>query len=176
MKYPDRIPYLAPETREHILAMVRNGRYIQAIALVRRVTGAELKEAKEFVDGLKGEAFGRVVPPDTQAQILGLIASGRTNAAVKLAHQYIGLNKGAAKDFVNALQRGEVPAPPAPPPAPPLPAPPLAPGPAGPPSGMLSDRVRAFKAAEDYESAIALVCAETGMARDEAKRFVDALQ
>ena len=42
--------------------------------------------------------------------------------------------------------------------------------------GMLSDRVRAFKHAGDYESAVAMVCAETGMGRDEAARFVEALR
>jgi hypothetical protein len=41
---------------------------------------------------------------------------------------------------------------------------------------MLSDRVRAFKHAGDYESAVAIVCAETGMGRDEAARFVEALR
>jgi hypothetical protein len=43
------------------------------------------------------------------------------------------------------------------------------------PSGMLSERVRAFKAAEDVAAAIALVRAETGMTQTEAERFVDAL-
>jgi hypothetical protein len=46
---------------------------------------------------------------------------------------------------------------------------------ATPPSGMLSERVRAFKAADDVAAAIALVRAETGMTQAEAERFVNAL-
>jgi hypothetical protein len=44
-----------------------------------------------------------------------------------------------------------------------------------PPSGMLSERVRAFMTAGDVAAAIALVRAETGMTQAEAERFVDAL-
>ncbi|GAA0551762.1 ribosomal protein L7/L12 [Actinomadura livida] len=149
------VPYLLPEGRERVLSMIGKGQYIPAIKLVREVTGLGLKEAKEYVDGLKGEAFARVVPPETQGKAQALIAQGSPKDAVKLIRRELGLDSRAAKDYVKALQGGHLI---------------IAPG------GMLSDRVRAFKQAGDHESAIALVCAETGMRRDEALRFVEAIR
>ncbi|MEU8797331.1 ribosomal protein L7/L12 [Spirillospora sp. NPDC048819] len=159
------VPPMHPEARERVIEMVRRGKYIPAVKFVREATGAGLKEAKEYVDGLRAEAFDRMVPPEIQAQARVLIAGSREKEAVKLVHQYIRLDTRAAKDYVRALQMGHVPAPP-----------PAVPPPAAAPHGVLSDRVRAFKHAGDYESAVALVCAETGMGRDEAQRFVDALR
>lgn len=157
--------HLPPESRETVIAMVAKGQYIPAIKLVREITGMGLKPAKDYVDGLKGEAFARMVPVDVQAKARALIADGRPKDAVRLVREDIGLGSRAAKDFVDAIRMGRVP------------TMPLQPGGSAVPTGaMLSDRVRAFKHAGDHESAIALVCAETGMSRDEAHRFVDALR
>nr|WP_165966086.1 ribosomal protein L7/L12 [Actinomadura sp. 7K534] len=149
------VPYLLPEGRERVLTMIGKGQYIPAIKLVREVTGLGLKEAKEYVDSLKGEAFARVVPPEAQGKAQALIAQGSPKDAVKLIRRELGLDSRAAKDYVKALQDGRLT---------------IA------PVGVLSDRVRAFKQAGDHESAIALVCAETGMRRDEAIRFVEAIR
>ncbi|MFG2085175.1 MULTISPECIES: ribosomal protein L7/L12 [unclassified Spirillospora] len=152
------VPHVHPEARERVIELVRRGKYIPAIKFVREATGAGLKEAKEYVDGLRAEAFDRMVPPEIQARARALIIGGRKKDAAKLVRKYIGLDARAAKDYVRALQMGHPSTPPAA------------------PHGVLSDRVRAFKHAGDYESAVALVCAETGMGRDEAQRFVDALR
>nr|WP_165970632.1 ribosomal protein L7/L12 [Actinomadura sp. 6K520] len=149
------VPYLLPEGREEVLELIGKGRYIPAIKLVREITGLGLKEAKDYVDGLKGEAYARVVPPGAQGRARALIAEGRPKAAVKLIRTELGLDSRAAKDYVKSLQGGRLTVAPA---------------------GMLSDRVRAFKQAGDHESAIAAVCAETGMGRDEAWRFVEAIR
>ncbi|WP_165950221.1 ribosomal protein L7/L12 [Actinomadura sp. GC306] len=148
-------PYLLPEGRERVLEMIGKGHYIPAIKLVREITGLGLKEAKYYVDGLKGEAFARVVSPEAQGRARVLIAEGRPKEAVKLIRRELGLDSRAAKDYVRSLQGGLI---------------------STAPAGMLSDRVRAFKQAGDHESAIALVCAETGMRRDEALRFVEAIR
>ncbi|WP_433462131.1 ribosomal protein L7/L12 [Spirillospora sp. CA-128828] len=149
------VPYVLPEARERVIELVSRGQYLPAIKLVREATGAGLKEAKEYVDGLKGEAFGRVVPPEVQAKARALIADGRWKDAAKLVRRDTGLGLRASKDYVDAVREGRMPPQ---------------------PGAVLSDRVRAFKAAGDHESAIALVRAETGMQWDEAQRFVDALR
>jgi ribosomal protein L7/L12 len=151
------VPYLLPEAREQVVALVSRGQNIPAIKLVREVTGAGLLEAKEYVDGLKGEALGRVVPPEVQAKARVMIAEGRWKDAAKLVRKETGMKLKTAKDYVDAVREGRGPAQP------------------GQVSGVLSDRVRAFKLAGDHEAAITLVCAETGMRRDEAQHFVDAL-
>ena len=152
------VPYVLPEARERVIELVGKGHYIPAIKLVREVSGAGLKEAKEYVDALRGESFAKAVPSDVQAKARALIAEGKWKEAVKLVRKDIGLDRRAAKDYVDAVREGRLPM-----------------MPQGGPPGMLSERVRAFKHAGDFESAVALVCAETGMGRDEAHRFVDAL-
>ncbi|WP_371951166.1 ribosomal protein L7/L12 [Actinomadura monticuli] len=150
--------YILPEARERVVELVAKEQYIPAIKLVREVTGLGLKEAKEYVDGMKGEVFARQVPPEVQGKVRALLAEGKVKPAAALVRVEAGLGRQAAKDYVDAVRQGLVH------------APSLDGG------GMLSDRVRAFKHAGDYESAVAMVCAETGMGRDEAARFVEALR
>ncbi|MFI0447205.1 ribosomal protein L7/L12 [Actinomadura sp. 6N118] len=104
-----------------------------------------------------------LVPATTYAAVLRLLHDRKVIHAVKRVREDTGLGLKEAKDYVDGVRDGHI----------------QAPGPAGPagPAGMpLSDRVRAFKAAEDFESAIAVVRAETGMTRAEATRFIDALE
>ncbi|MFB4311215.1 ribosomal protein L7/L12 [Actinomadura sp. GTD37] len=157
MKWSASVRHIRPEDRERVVEMVAEERYIPAVKLVREVTGLGLKEAKEYVDALKGEALAARVPPEVRERALGLIAAGGTRPAAKMVRAEAGLGSRAAKDYVDALRDGRV-------------ARPVAGG------GTLSDRVRAFKDAGDHASALALVCAETGMSREEAARFVDALR
>ncbi|WP_067797741.1 ribosomal protein L7/L12 [Actinomadura formosensis] len=152
------VQYLLPEAHARVAELVAEQRYIQAIKLVREVTGAGLAEAKEYVDGMKGEIFARRVPPEVQARARAMIAEGKVKPAIKMVRVETELGLQAAKDYVHALREGRVHAPP----------------PGG--HAVLSDRVRAFKYSGDHESAIALVCAETGMRRDEAARFVEAIR
>ncbi|SNT01057.1 Ribosomal protein L7/L12 C-terminal domain-containing protein [Actinomadura meyerae] len=158
MKYPVSAQYLLPEAYERVVRLVAEEKYIPAIKLVREATGLGLKEAKEYVDGLKGQVFAQQVPPEVQAKARAMIGEGRTKPAVKMVRAETGLGLRAAKDFIDALREGRV----------------HAPADTG-PGGLLSDRVRAFLAAGDHASAVALVCAETGMRPDEAERFVAAL-
>jgi len=157
-----------PEVRERILTLIGTGQYIPAIKLVREVTGLGLKDAKDYVDGLKGEAYARVIPPDVEGKARSLLAEGRRKDAVKLVRAETGLDSRGAKDYVKMLQAGLLPA------ASASGESSSKPSPWG--RGTLSDRVRAMKRLGDHESAIAMVCAETGMNRDEARTFVDALR
>ncbi|WP_207943121.1 ribosomal protein L7/L12 [Actinomadura sp. KC345] len=152
------VPYVPSETRDRVIVLVERGRHIPAIKLVREATGAGLKEAKEYVDVLKGVVFARAVPPDVQAKVHALLAERRPKEAARLVRKGTGLDSKAAKDYVKALREGRLPT-----------------VSQGGPSGVPSDRVREFKHAGDLESAVALACAETGMGRDEALRFVHAL-
>ncbi|GGT88680.1 hypothetical protein [Actinomadura citrea] len=152
------VPYVMPEARAQAVALVAEGDVIPAVRLIRQATGLGLKEAKDYVDGLKGEAYARTVPGDVQAKARAMIAQGRWKDAAKFVRQETSLGLRAAKDYVDAVRAGWIPA------EPPTDRP------------MLSERVRAFKTAGDYESALALVCAETGMEREEARRFIDALR
>ncbi|GAA4363501.1 hypothetical protein GCM10023088_06430 [Actinomadura verrucosospora] len=149
--------YVMPEARARAVALVAEGDMIPAVRLIRQATGLGLKEAKDYVDGLKGEAYARTVPADVQAKARAMIAEGRWKDAAKFVRQETSLGLRAAKDYVDAVRAGLIPV------EPPVDRP------------MLSDRVRAFKTAGDLGSAIALVCAETGMRRDEALRFIEAL-
>ncbi|GLZ13116.1 hypothetical protein Acsp04_33510 [Actinomadura sp. NBRC 104425] len=97
------------------------------------------------------------VPAATRDRALELIGQGRVIQAIKEVRMDTGLGLKEAKDFVDALKDGRVP-----------PRPVIG-------DATLSDRVRRYKADADVEAAIALVCAETGMTRDEAERFVAAL-
>lgn len=158
MKSSPSARHLLPETRERVDELIGEGRLIPAIKLVREATGLGLKDAKEYVDGLKGEVLARRVPPEVHAKVRAMIAGGKVKPAVALVRVETELGRQAAKDYVDAVLTGRVQVHPAE------------------RSGTLSDRVRAFEQAGDHASAVALVCAETGMSRDEAARFVDALR
>jgi len=97
------------------------------------------------------------VPAATRDRALELIGQGRVIQAIKEVRMDTGLGLKEAKDFVDSLKDGRVP---------PRPVTGEAP---------LSDRVRRLKADAGVEAAVSLVCAETGMTRDEAERFVAAL-
>ncbi|XVQ12466.1 ribosomal protein L7/L12 [Spirillospora sp. CA-255316] len=146
---------MRPETRARALGLVDQGKLIEAIKLVREATGAGLKEAKEYVDDLHVEVLEQRVPETSRDAAVQLVVVGKWKAAVKQLRQETGLNRWDAQKYVNALREGWQ-------------------GPGG--GGRLSDRVRAFKAAGDWESAIAVVRAETEMSRVEAERFVAALE
>ncbi|WP_203596918.1 ribosomal protein L7/L12 [Actinomadura bangladeshensis] len=158
MKSSAPVRHLTPEVRVRVDDLIGRGQYIPAIKLVREATGLGLKDAKEYVDGLKGEVLARQVPPEVEAKVRALLAEGKVKPAVAMVRVETALVRQAAKDYVDAVQKGFV-------------APPPVDG-----GGTLADRARAFRRAGDYESAVAVVCAETGMGRDEAMRFVEALR
>jgi ribosomal protein L7/L12 len=164
--------HVPPETRVLALELLGQGKMIEAVKLVREATRLSLKDAKEYVDGLRLEMLARVVPPDVAAHVRYLIATGKWREAVKEVRGRTMLGRLPAKQYVNALRAGVDLKPGLPPgtqgPGMPLPG-------ADNGQATLSERVRAFERAKDHASAVALVQAETGMSHAEAERFVSAL-
>ncbi|QXJ23950.1 hypothetical protein AGRA3207_005184 [Actinomadura graeca] len=150
-----------PETRAQALELVADGKLMRAAGLVRKATGADRQAAKEYVDGLRVEVLAGRVPPEVEERARALVAEGKTIAAAKHVVQATGLGLQDGKQYVDALRAGRVPG--------------RDTGGGG-GGGTLSDRVRAFVAAGDRPSAVALVQAETGMGPEEAERFVAALE
>ncbi|MEW2357267.1 hypothetical protein [Spirillospora sp. NPDC029432] len=171
------------QTREHALALVSQGLLIQAIKLVREATAFDLREAKEYVDGLQVEVLAAIIPPELDERVRYLVATGERGEAVKVLRAGSRIGRGDAKLYVEAVRRGYVrpavvpgaalPVDALPVDALPVDNVPALPAPAD--RVPLSERVRAFERAADHASAVALVQAETGMTRAEAERFVAAL-
>lgn len=95
------------ETLEAIvLSLLRKGKKVTAVKVVRNRMGWGLREAKEFVDRLDND------PPDTAAAIseselaqkarAALQRQGKV-AAVKLVHDQTGWGLKQSKDFVDKL-------------------------------------------------------------------------
>ncbi len=60
---------LSEDQRREAATRLRAGGHIQAIVLVRRATGCELKEAQEYVNSLQYElGLARVEPPETEPE------------------------------------------------------------------------------------------------------------
>lgn len=157
---------LTPGTQIRVHQLIVEGKLIPAIKLVRQATGVSLKEAKRYVDDMQPELVAAGIPLDTEARALGLLAEDKAIPAIKLVREETGLGLKEAKRYVDRLRAGHL--------RPRQPADHA--GHAGHGAHLLSDRVRAFKVARDLESAIAVVRAETGMSRDEALRFVQAIE
>ncbi|WP_083983355.1 ribosomal protein L7/L12 [Actinomadura hibisca] len=158
---------MPPHVEARALELISQGLPVQAVKEVRQETGLSLKDAKDYVDALKDgrptlaasvapPAPWERVPAAARDRAARLLAQNRKIQAVKEVREATGMGLKEAKDYVDALEAGRVPRPPR-------------------LDGSLSDRVRAFKAAENLAGAVALVRAETGMSREEAERFVDAL-
>jgi hypothetical protein len=86
-----------------------------------------------------------------------LLGQHKKIMAVKLVREETGLGLKAAIDYCDAVAAGRVPR-----------------GAAA-LNGSLATRVRLLLDADDFDSAIRLVCRETGMNPREAERFIDAL-
>jgi ribosomal protein L7/L12 len=97
-----------------VLALVREGRKIEAIKLYRNVTGAGLKEAKDAVEAL--ERGGSLPSPrnDSGAEdtdILELLRAGQKIRAIKLYRDRTGASLAEAKNAVESLaQQNGLPA------------------------------------------------------------------
>jgi len=110
---PDATSKLPPG----VLDLVRRGRKIEAIKLLRETTGLGLKEAKDVVDALQvsggadSETVGnRTVHSDPDAAsnlppgVLDAVRRGRKIEAIKLLRETTGVGLKEAKDVVDALQ------------------------------------------------------------------------
>jgi ribosomal protein L7/L12 len=89
-----------------VLALLRDGRKIEAIKLYRDITGAGLKEAKDAVEAL--EKGGSLASKPTassadDADILELLREGQKIRAIKLYRDKTGAGLANAKNAVEAL-------------------------------------------------------------------------
>ena len=99
---------------QKIAELIRQGRKIEAIKLLRETTGVSLKQAKEEIDRIE-ESFG-ITPPRASIQensinlspeVLALIEQGNKAEATKLLSNEAGLDLKQAKTVVNAVSFGK---------------------------------------------------------------------
>ena len=92
---------------EHIAELIRNGRKIEAIKMLRLETGVDLKTAKEAVDRLDADpAFDPISALKTEGisdDVLRLAWEGQLIPAIKLLRQQAGLGLKEAKEIVEQL-------------------------------------------------------------------------
>jgi ribosomal protein L7/L12 len=91
-----------------VLALVTDGRKIEAIKLYRDMTGAGLKEAKDAVEAL--ERDGSLPTPQKQSSgadvdVLDLLRAGQKIRAIKLYRDKTGVGLAEAKNAVEELAR-----------------------------------------------------------------------
>ncbi|MBL9094727.1 MAG: ribosomal protein L7/L12 [Planctomycetaceae bacterium] len=101
-----------PEMVDEILALVRDGRKIEAIRIFRETTGCGLREAKDAVEAMEAGrqtlSEGRVPPPPAtmeENEILELVRAGNIIAAIKLHRERTGDGLKESKEAVEALAR-----------------------------------------------------------------------
>jgi ribosomal protein L7/L12 len=180
---PSAMPSLGPDADRDVRVLLASGQKIQAIKLVRELTGIGLKEAKDYVESLPPASLELDVgsanveassaSPATQeieAGVRALLAAGNKIAAIKRVRELTGMSLKAAKDYVESL------------PSIPLDTARRAAGEAHVDSGgaHLADlsadpEVRALLAAGNKIAAIKRVRELTGMGLKAAKDFVDSL-
>jgi ribosomal protein L7/L12 len=104
------------EALDQVRKLVAAGRNIDAIKLLREVTGLGLKEAKEAVDRCaQGGSLDVTVDMAAQraalhgaaqadGEIRALLESGRKIDAIKLMRERSGLDLATAKDIVDSME------------------------------------------------------------------------
>jgi hypothetical protein len=102
------------------------------------------------------------IPADLQLRVRTLLSRNRAAQAICEVRESTGLNLKEAKVIVDTFRRG------------PLPEPPVGPYGVGSP-GSLAERAKDLRNGGDLPSAVALVCAESGMTQREAELFVSIL-
>jgi ribosomal protein L7/L12 len=104
-----------------VRAMAARGETIQAIKMVREMTGLGLKEAKDYVDALPNAppmmtmARQMVVASSSRAgasssmrtEAAALVARGQAIEAIKLVRENTGMGLKEAKDYVDELAAGQ---------------------------------------------------------------------
>jgi ribosomal protein L7/L12 len=89
-----------------VLALVREGRKIEAIKLYRDMTGTGLKDAKDAVEALErggSLAEARRGPAGSEADVLQLLRAGQKILAIKLYRERTGVSLLEAKNAVEAM-------------------------------------------------------------------------
>jgi ribosomal protein L7/L12 len=111
---------LSQTTLAQIQHLTLAGKKIEAVKLMREVTGLGLKESKEAVEALEaGQSLDWLLTGDTpapgladpqdpdsasRAALLALVQAGKKIDAIKLYRQWTGLGLKEAKDAIEALE------------------------------------------------------------------------
>jgi ribosomal protein L7/L12 len=121
---------LPGDVRGRVDLLLAQGKKIEAIKEVRAATGAGLKQAKDYVEGLETGAIPRgldayrpprvspaapaagmpiVLSPDVEREVRREIAAGNTIMAIKLVREATSAGLRECKDFVEGLASGQQP-------------------------------------------------------------------
>lgn len=103
-----------PDSSERIAQLIREGRKIEAIKLLRETTGISLKRAKAEIDRLEGRLSAPTPRPEAQPddgrallrEVDALIGQGRKIEAIKLLRERTGVGLKEAKQQVDAMSGG----------------------------------------------------------------------
>jgi ribosomal protein L7/L12 len=106
-----------------VRAMAARGETVQAVKMVREMTGLGLKEAKDYVDSLPNAppitavarqvalaasgAGGAASGASVRTEALALLARGDKLEAIKLVRERTGMGLAEAKDYVEDLAAGQ---------------------------------------------------------------------
>ena len=94
---------MADDAGQQLAELVRQGRTIEAIKLVREQTGCGLVEGKAVVEKLQRELAGQSAGGATD-EIRELLRAGRKIEAVKAYRERTGAGLKEAKDAVDAME------------------------------------------------------------------------
>jgi ribosomal protein L7/L12 len=105
-----------------LLPLLREGRKIEAIKLLREKTGLGLRESKDHIDALEAKAAakgpvatvrppppreivrpGKIAPEQLDEALLPLLREGRKIEAIKLHREQTGLGLRESKNYADAL-------------------------------------------------------------------------
>ena len=104
-----------------VRAMVARGEKIEAIKMVREMTGLGLKEAKDYVEALPNAPSMMTVArqmvmassamaggsASVRTEAATLVARGQALEAIKLVHERTGMGLKEAKDYVDGLAESQ---------------------------------------------------------------------
>jgi ribosomal protein L7/L12 len=101
------------KSNEQYAELLRAGKKIEAIKMVREVTGWGLAQAKDYVDHLeRGEGAPQLPQPrapwsgEIPSEVRTLAAQDKIIEAIKILRAYSGMGLREAKDVVEKLARG----------------------------------------------------------------------
>jgi ribosomal protein L7/L12 len=95
---------------EHVVDLIREGRKIEAVKIVREETGASLKDALQAVEQIErgDRALDLGEDADPMPEVEALVREGRTMEAISVLRRRTGLGLKECKDVVDSLPQPEV--------------------------------------------------------------------
>jgi ribosomal protein L7/L12 len=181
---PEPSPGIHLEGDMTLRQLITEQRKLDAIKYVREMSGAGLREAKDYVEWLThqmgdgadeaDETGGNVglAAAAHDAEMLDFLTQGRKIEAIKRVRVLTGVGLKEAKDFVEMVERGEIdisqPAP-----LPPLPSTPSPTFQVSPEQAAYDPEVREYLAQGQKINAIKRVRELTGLGLKEAKDWVE---